>query len=94
MMANESHELSTLVQQERGTRRPATSAVDKASEAFSLRGVKEIKVYIATCGGRKAVKTWLHLEASLLAVFQDRYWAIGDFQNTTRKSAQSATQKM
>ena len=44
----------------KGTRRPATSAVDKASEAFgTLRGVKEIEVYIVTSGGRKAVRTWV-----------------------------------
>jgi hypothetical protein len=59
----------------KGARRPATSAVDKASEAFSeLRGVRKIEVHIATCGGRQAVKTWRHLESSLLAVFRDRYW--------------------
>lgn len=58
-------------------RRPATSAVDKASDAFSeLRGVRQIEAYIATCGGRKAVRTWLHLESSLLAVFRERYWGL------------------
>jgi hypothetical protein len=57
-----------------GTRRPATSAVDKASEAFGeLRGVKEIEAYIVTSGTRKAVRTWEHLESSLLAVFVGRY---------------------
>jgi hypothetical protein len=57
----------------KGVRRPATSAVDKASDAFSeLRGVREIEAYIATCGGRKAVRTWLHLESSLLAIFRER----------------------
>lgn len=54
----------------KGARRPATSAVDKASEAFSeLHGVKRIEVYIATCAGRKAMKTWKHLESALLATF-------------------------
>jgi hypothetical protein len=58
----------------KGTRRPATSAVDKASEAFgTLRGVKEIEVYIVTSGGRRAVRTWEHLESSLLAIFLGRY---------------------
>ena len=43
----------------KGGRRPATSAIDKASDAFyELRGVKEIRVYIATCKARKAVRTW------------------------------------
>jgi hypothetical protein len=61
----------------KGVRRPATSAVDKASDAFSeLRGVREIEAYIATCGGRRAVRTWLHLESSLLAVFRERYWGL------------------
>lgn len=34
------------------------------------------EAYIATCGGRKAVRTWLHLESSLLAVFRERYWGL------------------
>src|SRR5579872_5193437 len=55
----------------KGARRPATSAVDKASEAFAnLRGVKKIEVHIATCPGRKAMKTWRHLESALLATFR------------------------
>ena len=55
----------------KGGRRPATSAIDKASEAFGeLRGGKEIKVHIATCKGRKAVRTWEHLESALLAMFR------------------------
>jgi hypothetical protein len=49
----------------KGAERPAVSAVNKASEAFELRGVKTIEVYIVTSGARKAVKTWLHLEALL-----------------------------
>jgi hypothetical protein len=58
----------------KGTRRPATSAVDKASEAFGeLRGVREIETYIVTSGTRKRVPTWQHLESSLLAVFVGRY---------------------
>lgn len=51
--------------------------MDKASEAFGkLRGVKKIEVHIATCGGRRAVRTWEHLESSLLAVFRERYWSL------------------
>jgi hypothetical protein len=58
-----------------GARRPATSAVDKANEAFSkLRGVRRIEVHIATCSGRKAMRTWQHLESSLLAVFRGLYF--------------------
>lgn len=61
----------------RGARRPATSAVDKASEAFSeLRGVKDIRVHIATCQGRKATKTWEHLESALLAVFREMHFEL------------------
>jgi hypothetical protein len=48
--------------------------VDKASEAFGeLRGVKEIEAFIVTSGRRKAVRTWEHLESSLLAIFIGRY---------------------
>lgn len=60
-----------------GGTRPATSAIEKASEAFAeLRGVKEIKVHIATCEARPAVRTWEHLEAALLAVFRELYWKL------------------
>jgi len=65
----------------KGGRRPATSAIDKASDAFyELRGVKEIRVYIATCKARKAVRTW--------SIWNPPYWrcsdkCIGSFQNTT-----------
>ena len=67
----------------KGAGRPATSAVNKASEAFELRGVKTIDVHIVTCGGRKAVKTWLHLEASLLAVFRTRYFDLPVYNKKT-----------
>jgi hypothetical protein len=67
----------------KGAGRPATSAVNKASEAFTLRGVKTIDVHIVTSGGRKAVKTWLHLEASLLAVFRTRYFDLPVFNKKT-----------
>jgi hypothetical protein len=51
--------------------------VDKASEAFSeLRGVKEIRVHIASCRGRKAMRTWEHLESALLATFTDLHWGL------------------
>lgn len=61
----------------KGGHRPATSAIDKASEAFTeLRGVKEIRVHIATCKGRKAVATWEHLESALLAMFRELHFEL------------------
>jgi hypothetical protein len=61
----------------KGARRPATSAVDKASEAFSgLRGVREIGVYVATCRGRQAMKTWEHFESALLATFRELHFEL------------------
>lgn len=60
----------------KGAGRPATSAVNKASEAFELHGFKTIDVYIVTSAKRQAVKTWQHLEAALLAVFRERYWKL------------------
>lgn len=60
-----------------GAARPATSAVSKASLAFrKLHGVKTIGVYIATCRGRRAMKTWLHLESGLLQAFRDLYYEL------------------
>jgi hypothetical protein len=60
-----------------GAERPAISAVNKASLAFGkLRGVKTIEVYIVTCRGRKAMKTWLHLESGLLEAFRDLHYAL------------------
>lgn len=54
-----------------GAHRPATSAVDKASEAFGeLRGLKRIEVHVATCRGRKRMRTWEHLESALIATFR------------------------
>jgi len=64
----------------KGGHRPATSAIEKASEAFSqLRGVRKIDVHIVTCQSRKAVRTWKHLESALLAVFRDRYWKLPEY---------------
>src|SRR5690348_13237428 len=61
----------------KSSRRPATSAVDKASDAFSeLWGVKRIEVHIATCRGRKRMKTWEHLESALLATFRDLHYEL------------------
>lgn len=61
----------------KGARRPATSAVDKASEAFGkLHGVKKIDAHIATCGSRKRVRTWEHLESALLATFRSLYFQL------------------
>ena len=61
----------------KGAGRPAASAVDKASDAFSdLHGVKTIDVHIATCRGRKRMKTWEHLESALLATFRDLHYEL------------------
>ena len=61
----------------KGAHRPATSAIDKASEAFGeLRGVKNIGVHIASCRGRKRVKTWEQLESALLAIFRDLHYEL------------------
>lgn len=61
----------------KGARRPATSAVDKASEAFSeLHGIKRIELHIATCPGRKRLRTWEHLESALLATFKSLYFKL------------------
>jgi len=60
-----------------GAGRPAASAVNKASLAFKkLHGVKKIGVYIATCRGRKALRTWEHLEAGLLNAFRDLHYKL------------------
>ncbi len=60
-----------------GGERPATSAINKASLAFKkLHGVKRIGVFIATSRGRKAMKTWLHLESGLLQAFRDLYYEL------------------
>lgn len=61
----------------KGAQRPATSAVEKATQAFSeLRGVKKIEVHIATCRGQRAVKTWQHLESALLATFRGLHFKL------------------
>lgn len=61
----------------KGAQRPATSAVQKASEAFGeLRGVKTIETHIATCRGRKRMKTWEHLESALLATFSALHYKL------------------
>jgi hypothetical protein len=63
----------------KGAGRPAISAVNKASKAFELRGVKTVEVHLVTCTARKSVKTWLHLESSLLASFAGRYFKLPPF---------------
>ncbi|MFZ3244767.1 MAG: hypothetical protein WA185_06800, partial [Candidatus Acidiferrales bacterium] len=61
----------------KGGNRPARSAIEKATEAFSdLHGVKEIKVHIATSTARRATRTWEHLESALLAMFRDLHWEL------------------
>lgn len=60
-----------------GAGRPATSAVDKASEAFAdLHGVKTIEVHIVTCGRRKATRSWEELESALLHTFRNLYFEL------------------
>jgi hypothetical protein len=70
-----------------GAERPATSAVNKANLAFKeLRGVKTIRVFIATCRGRRAMETWLHLESGLIQAFRDLYWKLPPYnKNKGRK---------
>src|SRR5208337_4837439 len=61
----------------KGAGRPATSAVAKASQAFTdLRGVKQIEVHIVTCRQRKGSRTWQHLESALLEAFKERYYQL------------------
>ena len=60
----------------KGAQRPATSAVNKASEAFSLRGIKQIEVHLATCAGRKHIRTWQRLESALLATFRSLHFEL------------------
>ena len=50
------------------------SAATTTAEAFvELHGVREIEAFIVTSTGRKALRTWQHLESSLLAIFLGRY---------------------
>lgn len=61
----------------RGADRPATSAVNKATEAFyKLHGVKTIDVHIVTCAPRRALQTWKRLESALLDVFRNKYFQL------------------
>jgi hypothetical protein len=70
-----------------GAGRPATSAVNKASLAFKkLHGVRKIGTYIATCHGRRAMKTWLHLESGLLQAFRDLYYELPPYNKKKGKS--------
>ena len=69
----------------KGARRPATSAVDKASEAFGeLHGVRETNVHIATCRGVQAMKTWERLESALLATFRELHFELPMYNNKER----------
>jgi hypothetical protein len=61
----------------KGAQRPATSAVAKASQAFTeLHGVKQIEEHIVTCTARKHIRTWEHLESALLLAFRDLYYEL------------------
>ena len=69
----------------KGARRPATSAVDKVSEAFGeLHGVRETNVHIATCRGVQAMKTWERLESALLATFRELHFELPMYNNKER----------
>jgi len=75
----------------KGAKRPAASAVDKASQAFGvLHGVKTIRVHTVTCNSRKAMKTWLHLESALLSTFRNLYFELPTYNRKggLRKHAQ------
>jgi len=64
----------------KGGTRPATSAVDKASQVFyRLRGVKTVEVHLVTCAGKKATPTWKRLESALLHAFEQRHYQLPKF---------------
>lgn len=66
--------------------RPAASAVNKASQAFGrLYGVKTIEVHIATCGGRKPLKTWKLLESALIDTFRKMYFELPRYNKVRPK---------
>jgi hypothetical protein len=70
----------------KGAGRPATSAVNKASQAFGkLYGVKTIEVHIATCGGLKPLKTWKLLESALIHTFFTRYFKLPEYNKAKPK---------
>jgi hypothetical protein len=70
----------------KGAGRPAASAVNKASQAFSeLYGVKTIEVHIATCDSRPAVKTWKKLESALIDTFRTRYFQLPRYNKVRPK---------
>lgn len=71
----------------KGAGRPASSAVNKASQVFGkLRGVKTIEVHIATCRPRRAMPTWKRLEAALLDTFRNRYFRLPKYNKKKPKS--------
>jgi hypothetical protein len=71
----------------KGAVRPATSAVNKASQAFkTLHGVKTIEVHLATSRGRRAMKTWQYLESALLSTFRGVHFELPIY-NKKRGSA-------
>jgi hypothetical protein len=70
----------------KGADRPAASAVNKASEAFKVRGVRTIDVHIVTCSPRKALQTWRRLESALLNVFRNKYFELPKY-NKVRPTA-------
>src|ERR1700730_9357188 len=75
----------------KGAGRPATSAVNKASEAFELRGVKTIDAHIVTCCGREAVRTLLHVG---LRCWRSSERAISIFRSRTKRPGRCVTRRM
>jgi hypothetical protein len=64
----------------KGAKRPASSAVSKASQVFyKLHGIKTIEVYLVTCPGRKAMRTWKHLESALIHAFVTLHYQLPRF---------------
>jgi hypothetical protein len=58
----------------KGAGRPASSAVNKASEVFyHLHGVRTIDVHVVTCAAHGRKQTWKKLEAALVDAFRQKY---------------------
>lgn len=76
----------------KGAGRPAASAVSKASQAFEkLHGVKTIDVHLATCRGRKALKTWQRLESALIYTFRALHFELPIYNKKRPKYIEGKT---
>ncbi len=58
----------------KGVDRISQSAASKAKDVLQDHGIQELKFYVVTCKGKKAVKTWEKLEEGLIAAFVRRHW--------------------